>query len=29
VIDLPDQDRKILDDAPVLVAKHVLAFCAG
>jgi pimeloyl-ACP methyl ester carboxylesterase len=29
VIDLPDQDRKILDDAPSLVAKHVLAFYAG
>ncbi len=29
VIDLPDQDKRILDAAPAVVAKHVLAFCAG
>lgn len=29
VIDLPDQGKKILDDAPGVVANHMLAFCAG
>jgi pimeloyl-ACP methyl ester carboxylesterase len=27
VIDLPEQDKKILDAAPAVVAKHVLGFC--
>lgn len=29
VIDLPDQGKNILDDAPGVVANHMLAFCAG
>ncbi len=29
VIDLPDHGKKILDDAPGVVANHMLAFCAG
>lgn len=28
VIDLPDQDKRILDSAPALVARHLLGFCA-
>jgi pimeloyl-ACP methyl ester carboxylesterase len=29
VVDLPDQDKRILDSAPSLVARHVLSFCAA
>ena len=28
VIDLPDQDKRILETAAALVAKHVVGFCA-
>jgi len=29
VIDLPEQDKRILDSAPALVARHVLGFCGS
>lgn len=29
VVDLPEQDKRILDSAPALVARHILSFCAA